>query len=96
MSDGPPPPSAPVPKSVLYVVVGSPVICSDSSPPSCSWDAILGEKGLLSLIKARRDFQFVEQALEQSRVKTQSCVSRRVGCERTRRRSRKSPVASSA
>jgi cell division protein FtsB len=30
-------------------------------------DAIVGEKGLLSLIKARRDFQFVEQALEQSR-----------------------------
>jgi cell division protein FtsB len=30
-------------------------------------DAIVGEKGLLSLIKARRDFQAVEQALERSR-----------------------------
>jgi cell division protein FtsB len=31
-------------------------------------DAIVGEKGLLSLIKARRDFQLVEQALQQSRL----------------------------
>ena len=31
-------------------------------------DAIVGEKGLLSLIKARRDFQTVEHALQQSRL----------------------------
>jgi cell division protein FtsB len=30
-------------------------------------DAIVGEKGLLALMKARRDFQHVERALEQSR-----------------------------
>ncbi len=31
-------------------------------------DAIVGEKGLLSLIKARRDFESVEQALYESRL----------------------------
>ena len=30
-------------------------------------DAIVGEKGLLALLKARRDFQSVEQALERAR-----------------------------
>ena len=30
-------------------------------------DAIAGEKGLLALMKARRDFQHVERALDQSR-----------------------------
>jgi cell division protein FtsB len=30
-------------------------------------DAIVGEKGLLALLKARRDFQAVEQALERAR-----------------------------
>jgi cell division protein FtsB len=30
-------------------------------------DAIVGEKGLLALLKARRDFSAVEQALEQAR-----------------------------
>ena len=31
-------------------------------------DAIVGEKGLLALMSARRDFQYVERALEQSRL----------------------------
>jgi cell division protein FtsB len=30
-------------------------------------DAVVGEKGLLSLLQARRDFHAVEQSLEQSR-----------------------------
>lgn len=30
-------------------------------------DAIIGEKGLLSLLKARRDFKAVEQSLQQAR-----------------------------
>jgi cell division protein FtsB len=30
-------------------------------------DAIVGEKGLLALLKARRDFESVEQALDRSR-----------------------------
>ena len=62
-----PPPSAPVPKSVALRRGRFTRYLLGFIAAVLLVDAIVGEKGLLSLIKARRDFQFVEQALEQSR-----------------------------
>jgi cell division protein FtsB len=44
-------------------------------------DAVVGEKGLLALLKARRDFSAVAQALEQAR---QENVQLREGARRLR------------
>ena len=69
MSEQPPPPAGPSPKLTLtprrgrftrYLLGFIAVILLA--------DAIVGEKGLLSLIKARRDFQTVELALQQTRL----------------------------
>ena len=59
-------------------------------------DAIVGEKGLLALLKARRDFSAVEQALEQARRATSICASRRGVSAKIPPPSKKWPAASSA